>query len=232
MTARIRRLSSLIEQIPQGIATTVLSPLSRDEQHAGAPGAQAGAGPMRRALAIGAVALALFAVQATADASRFAAQWPQTDFTRSLIDLDEVISGGPPKDGIPALTDPAFMVAAKESRLDPREPVLTYAPEGQTARAYPIRYLMWHEIVNDTVAGTPIAVTFCPLCNSGMIFDRRLAGQTLTFGVSGLLRHSDMVMYDRQSQSWWQQAVGKGIVGRHAGARLAPQLRPEPLCQL
>ncbi len=175
---------------------------------------------MIRSLAIGAIALSLSAGHATADASRFAAEWLQTDFTRSLINLDEVISGGPPKDGIPALSGPIFMPAAKETRLDPREPVLTYAPDGQVARAYPIRYLMWHEIVNDTVAGTPIAVTFCPLCNSGMIFDRRVAGQTLTFGVSGLLRNSDMVMYDRQSQSWWQQAVGQGIVGHHAGAEL------------
>ncbi len=74
--------------------------------------------------------------------------------------------------------------------------MLTYAPDGLPARAYPIRYLMWHEIVNDTVAGRPIAVTFCPLCNTGMIFDRRIGGQTLSFGVSGLLRNSDMIMYD------------------------------------
>jgi hypothetical protein len=175
---------------------------------------------MIRLCAIGSIALSLIAGQATADASRFTAEWPQTDFTRSLIDLNEVKSGGPPKDGIPALSDPSFMAATKETLLDPREPVLTYAPEGQVPRAYPIRYLMWHEIVNDSVAGTPIAVTFCPLCNSGMIFDRRVAGQPLTFGVSGLLRNSDMVMYDRQSQSWWQQAVGQGIVGLHAGAEL------------
>lgn len=175
---------------------------------------------MIRSFAIGAIALALIAGQATADTSRFAAEWPQTDFTRTLIDLGEVIPGGPGKDGIPALSDPGFIAAATETRLNPREPVLTYAPEGQVARAYPIRYLMWHEIVNDTVAGTPIAVTFCPLCNSGMIFDRRVASQTLTFGVSGLLRSSDMVMYDRQTESWWQQAVGQGIVGHHAGAEL------------
>ncbi len=175
---------------------------------------------MIRSFAIGAIARVLIAGQATADASRFAAEWPQTDFTRTLIGLDEVISGGPGKDGIPALSAPSFIAAANETRFDPREPVLTYAPEGQVARAYPIRYLMWHEIVNDTVAGRPIAVTFCPLCNSGMIFDRRVASQTLTFGVSGLLRNSDMVMYDRQSQSWWQQAVGQSIVGLHAGEEL------------
>ncbi len=175
---------------------------------------------MIRSFAIGAIALVLIADQATADASRFAAEWPQTDFTRTVISLDEVIPGGPGKDGIPALSDPGFLSAANETRLNLREPVLTYAPEGQVARAYPIRYLMWHEIVNDTVAGRPVAVTFCPLCNSGMIFDRRVASQTLTFGVSGLLRNSDMVMYDRQSQSWWQQAVGQSIVGFYAGEEL------------
>ena len=79
---------------------------------------------------------------------------------------------------------------------------------------------MWHEIANDEVAGTPVAVTFCPLCNSGMVFDRRVAGRTLDFGVSGLLRHSDMVMYDRQTESWWQQAIGEGIVGEMVGAKL------------
>ena len=98
--------------------------------------------------------------------------------------------------------------------------MITVEFAGQTPRAYPIRYLIWHEIVNDTVGGRPIAVTFCPLCNSAMVFDRRVKGQVRTFGVSGKLRHSDMVMYDRETESWWQQAIGQGIVGRHAGDRL------------
>ncbi len=171
-----------------------------------------------------ALSLVVFAAQATADAARFAGDWPDTDFAKATIDLAEVISGGPPKDGIPALSDPTFIPAATEARLEPREPVLTYAPEGLPARAYPIRYLMWHEIVNDTVAGVPIAVTFCPLCNTGMIFDRRLGGQVLSFGVSGLLRDSNMIMYDRETESWWQQALGEGIVGRHAGDRLTQEI--------
>ena len=173
--------------------------------------------------------LAMSALQVAAQDAGFARDWPQTDFGRVTVDLAEVISGGPPKDGIPALSDPTFIPVATETRLQPREPVLTYAPEspqfrGVPARAYPIRYLMWHEIVNDVVAGVPIAVTFCPLCNTGMIFDRRLGGQTLSFGVSGLLRDSNMIMYDRETESWWQQAVGKGIVGRHAGDRLTQQI--------
>jgi hypothetical protein len=100
--------------------------------------------------------------------------------------------------------------------------VLTYAPEGEPARAYPLRYLTWHEIVNDTVAGVPVAVTFCPLCNTALVFDRRVEGDVLTFGVSGNLRHSDMVMFDRETESWWQQATGQGIVGHHAGTPLTP----------
>ena len=178
---------------------------------------------MTRAVLL-ALAFAAFATEASADAARFAREWPQTDFAKTTIDLAEVISGGPPKDGILALSDPAFIAAAAETRLAPREPVLTYAPEGATARAYPIRYLIWHEIVNDTVAGMPIAVTFCPLCNTGMIFDRRTGGKTLSFGVSGLLRNSDMIMYDRETLSWWQQALGEGIVGHHAGDRLIQQV--------
>jgi len=98
--------------------------------------------------------------------------------------------------------------------------VLTYEHPGEAARAYPVRYLMWHEIVNDVVGDLPIAVTYCPLCNSAMVFDARLDESVLTFGVSGKLRHSDMIMYDRETHSWWQQAVGEGVVGRHAGARL------------
>lgn len=150
----------------------------------------------------------------------FARAWPNTDFERTEINLSEVISGGPPKDRIPALTAPDFLAASAETRLADREPVMTVALTGQAARAYPIRYLMWHEIVNDKIGGTPVVVTFCPLCNTGMVFDPRVNGRTLSFGVSGLLRHSDMIMYDRETESWWQQALGEGIVGTHAGQRL------------
>lgn len=142
-------------------------------------------------------------------------EFPKTDFTRSAVDFDEILSGGPPRDGIPALSSPAFIAAAKETRLDPREPVVAVEIAGAEPRAYPLRYLTWHEIVNDEVSGIPIAVTFCPLCNSAITFDRRLGGEVLSFGVSGKLRHSDMVMYDHQSESWWQQAEGRGIVGHH-----------------
>lgn len=165
----------------------------------------------------------LLALPVAAEPDRWRSEWPRTDFSRSEVgDWSEIRSGGPPRDGIPALSDPAFLPAAEERGLSPREPVMTLALDGARPRAYPIRYLTWHEIVNDTVAGLPVAVTFCPLCNSGLVFDRRVDGQTLTFGVTGKLRASDMVMYDRETESWWQQALGRGIVGRHAGTELAP----------
>ncbi|MFM2354611.1 MAG: hypothetical protein RLZZ528_347 [Pseudomonadota bacterium] len=174
---------------------------------------------MRLALAVALVAATLG--PALADPDDWRAEWPDTDFSRTSVDLAEILSGGPPKDGIPALTDPAMIPASEDTLLADREPVMVFEPEGQTPRAWPVRYLMWHEIVNDTVGGTPVAVTFCPLCNTGIIFDRRLGGRVLTFGVTGKLRHSDMMMYDRQTESWWQQATGTGIVGELVGSELA-----------
>ena len=147
-------------------------------------------------------------------------EFPIGDFSRALVDLSEIRSGGPPRDAIPALSDPAMYPVGEDTILQGREPVMVYAPEGEAARAYPLRYLTWHEIVNDVVGDVPVAVTFCPLCNTGMIFDRRLGEQVLTFGVSGRLRHSDMIMYDRETESWWQQAVGQAIVGTLAGETL------------
>jgi len=147
-------------------------------------------------------------------------EWPNTDFSKTSVpNWVEILSGGPPKDGIPALSDPAFLRAAGKTGLDPTEPVITLEMGGP-ARAYPIRYLTWHEIVNDVVGGVPVAVTFCPLCNSALSFDRRLQGRVLTFGVSGKLRNSDMIMYDRETQSWWQQALGEAIVGDLTGSEL------------
>lgn len=165
--------------------------------------------------------LLLFGTAAAADPSRWTAEWPDTDFgTRSVEDWSEIISGGPPKDGIPALSDPQFIEVGQESRIGPTEPVITVEVDGARPRAYPIRYLTWHEIVNDTIGGVPVAVTFCPLCNSALTFDRRVGGRVLSFGVSGKLRHSDMIMYDRETQSWWQQAIGEGIVGEMTGVQL------------
>lgn len=166
------------------------------------------------------MAFALSVGTSNADPDQWRAEWPDTDFSRTTIDFAEVISGGPPKDGIPALDGASFIPVAAETRLDDREPVMTYEHPGEAPRAWPIRYLMWHEIVNDEVGGVPIVVTFCPLCNTGIIFDARIDGVPHSFGVSGKLRFSDMIMYDRQTQSWWQQALGEGIVGQHMGMTL------------
>ena len=161
------------------------------------------------------------AMPAGASPELWAREFPKTDFSISAVDFGEILSGGPPRDGIPALSDPRFLPVGGEHRLDPREPVIALELDGAAPRAYPVRYLTWHEIVNDTVAGVPVAVTFCPLCNSALTFDRRVRGRVLSFGVTGKLRQSDMVMYDRETESWWQQAQGRGIVGQLTGVELA-----------
>ena len=162
------------------------------------------------------------AQMATADPERWKTEWPNTDFTKTSVGWSEIMSGGPRRDGIPALNEVAFHNVGEELKVEDREPVITVELEGSTPRAYPIRYLTWHEIANDVIDGTPVAVTFCPLCNSGIVFDRRVNGQIRTFGVSGKLRNSDMVMFDRETESWWQQAIGTGIVGEHLGDELTP----------
>jgi hypothetical protein len=143
-----------------------------------------------------------------------------TDFSKTLVPLDEIISGGPPPDGIPAIDRPVFVApSAVEAWLSPQEPVLALEVD-RDARAYPLQILMWHEIVNDTVGGKPVVVTYCPLCNSGLVFERVVDGATLDFGTSGKLYKSDLVMYDRQSHSLWAQMEGRAIVGQRAGTRL------------
>ena len=176
---------------------------------------------MRKAVAA-AIALWLWALTAAADPAVWRSEWPDTDFSQTSVgSWREILSGGPPRDGIPALDDPRFIRVPDAQGLFDREPVLTVEIDGAAPRAYPIRYLMWHEIVNDRIGAVPVAVTFCPLCNSGITFDRRVRGEVLSFGVTGKLRHSDMIMYDRQTESWWQQAEGRGIVGVMTGVELA-----------
>ncbi|WP_300550460.1 DUF3179 domain-containing protein [Roseovarius sp.] len=166
-------------------------------------------------------ALIVMAGLAQADPSFWRHEWPNTNFNRtSVTNWAEIMSGGPPKDGIPALSNPDFHKVGSERRISGTEPVITVEIDGASPRAYPLRYLTWHEIVNDRVGGIPIAVTFCPLCNSGITFDRRISRGTLSFGVSGKLRNSDMVMFDRETESWWQQAIGEAIVGDLTGTKL------------
>ncbi len=144
----------------------------------------------------------------------------KTDFSRRSVPANEIVSGGPSKDGIPAIDHPKFVSVKAAGRwlADP-EPVVV-VETGRTARAYPLQILIWHEIVNDQIGDKPVTVTFCPLCNTAIAFDRRVGDRILDFGVSGRLRNSDMVMYDRQTETWWQQATGEGIVGELTGTRL------------
>ncbi|MGI8631576.1 MAG: DUF3179 domain-containing protein [Solirubrobacterales bacterium] len=144
----------------------------------------------------------------------------KTDFSEHSVPLTEFRSGGPPRDGIPPLDNPSFVSQERAAQdLDPSEPVAV-VEIGDEARAYPIRILTWHEIVNDELGGTPISVTFCPLCNSTVAFDRRVGGRTMTFGTTGNLRRSDLVMWDRQTESWWQQITAEAVVGELTGTKL------------
>jgi hypothetical protein len=144
----------------------------------------------------------------------------KTNTSKSTIDLKELQRGGPGKDGIPSIDKPIFIEQKSAQKwLKPNEPVISLVINNQS-KAYPLQILMWHEIVNDTLAGVPVAVTFCPLCYSANVFDRKINGKSYSFGVSGMLRHSDMVMYDHQTESLWQQISGEAIVGDMVGSQL------------
>ncbi|MEX1031799.1 MAG: DUF3179 domain-containing protein [Cellvibrionaceae bacterium] len=157
---------------------------------------------------------------ATEPPQTLADQWPRTDFSRITVDPAEITAGGPGKDGIPAIDNPRFVSLDEMSQLGKEEPVIGMVVDGE-AKAYPLRILTWHEIVNDEIGGIPVAVTYCPLCNTSIVFDRRLEGRVLDFGATGLLRHSDLIMYDRQTESWWQQYSGDAIVGALTGKQLS-----------
>ena len=170
-------------------------------------------------------ALTLLLVAGCANAQDQNTQLPpgwKTDTSKRSIELDELMNGGPPKDGIPSIDDPKFVTPSEAAGwLKPQEPVVA-VDLGNDPRAYPLQILTWHEIVNDDIQGTPVAVTFCPLCYAAVAYDRRIDGETYSFGVSGMLRHSDMVMYDRETETLWQQLNGEGIVGAFTGTKLTP----------
>ncbi len=159
--------------------------------------------------------------------------WPVTDFCKTSVDLNEIRSGGPPPNGIPpigfpaqdhlgggALPDPVFeSIEDASGWLQDQSPVISVEINGD-ARAYPLAILIWHEIANDVIGDVPVAVTFCPLCNASIVFDRRVGDDTLFFGTTGNLRNSDLVMWDDKTQSWWQQFTGEAIVGEYTGTTL------------
>lgn len=143
-----------------------------------------------------------------------------TDFSKHSVPYAEILSGGPPKDGIPAIASPAFVTVEEASEwLKDREPVV-FVQVGGDKRAYPIQILIWHEIVNDTVGDVPLVVTFCPLCNTAIAFERTFKDRVLDFGTTGRLRYSNLIMYDRQTETWWQQATGEAIAGQWTGGQL------------
>ncbi len=144
----------------------------------------------------------------------------KTDFSKHSVPYKEIFSGGPPKDGIPAIDAPQFMrVTEADKWLKPVEPVILVQVD-EDARAYPLQILIWHEIVNDTVGGMPLVVSFCPLCNTAIAFERTVGGQVLDFGTTGRLHYSNLIMYDRQTETWWQQATGEAIAGELTGTQL------------
>ena len=136
-----------------------------------------------------------------------------------LIDLNEIRSGGPPPDGIPSIDEPKFHTPSEVDFLEDNEPVLALDIDGDV-RAYPVQILTWHEIVNDTVGGMPVAVTYFPLCSSAVAYDRRVDDQVVEFGTSGMLWNSALVMYDRQTETLWSHFTGEGIVGELTGSQL------------
>ena len=152
-----------------------------------------------------------------------AAIW-ETDFSNSIIDLEELLVGIPlsdPRDAIPPIDNPQFEAVSESDWIQGQEPGVLIEIE-EDARFYPLSVMTRHEIVNDEVGGIPVAVTYCPLCNTALVFDRRFEGETLRLGVSGLLRNSDLVMWDDVTQTLWQQVTGEAIVGKHAGKSLTP----------
>lgn len=142
------------------------------------------------------------------------------EFPEPLVDVSQIISGGPPPDGIPPIDDPKFLEVAENLDLyKDNAPVVALEIDGD-ARAYPVAVMIYHEIVNDTVGGVPVAVTYCPLCNSAVTYVRQINGNETTFGTSGRLFASALVMYDRATESLWTHYDGRAVVGMLTGTQL------------
>lgn len=164
----------------------------------------------RISLAIGLIATAYVS---------FASPHNGFDLSNTLIDADKILSGGPAKDGIPAIDKPIFMPVAVASHLKPDDRILGIKING-VSKAYPIAILNWHELVNDEVAGQRFIISYCPLCGTGVAFSSRVKDSDLNFGVSGLLYNSDVLLYDRQTESLWSQILGKAVSGDFIGQKL------------
>lgn len=141
------------------------------------------------------------------------------DLREALIPMNEIISGGPPRDGIPAIDHPKFTVAAEADYLKAFDRVLGIVRNG-IAKAYPIRILNWHEIVNDKFGDEPVVITYCPLCGSGVAYLAIVGGEPRTFGVSGLLYNNDVLLYDRETESLWSQILSRAVSGHSKRSEL------------
>jgi hypothetical protein len=141
------------------------------------------------------------------------------DLSSASIPVDEILPGGPPRDGIPAIDAPVFLDAKAAADFDPEARVLGVARNG-VAKAYPVGILNWHEIVNDRFGDEQIVVTFCPLCGTGMAFEADVGGAVRSFGVSGLLHNSDVLLYDRETDSLWSQIARAAVSGPMVGTPL------------
>ena len=142
------------------------------------------------------------------------------DGTKYLVHPSKIRSGGPPKDGIPSIDSPRFVsVREADGWIEDNELVLAINYKG-VKRVYPLQILVWHEIVNETIAGDPILITYCPLCGSGIAFERMINGTAVEFGTSGKLYNSNLVMYDRKTDTYWTQIDGRAITGELTGMKL------------
>ncbi len=166
-----------------------------------------------------AVLASLVAGSLAACESRAGRTDPEFDFSKHSVPVEEILSGGPPKDGIPAIMEPVFVEASEADFLRDEDLVVGITLAG-SAKAYPLRILNWHEVVNDTVAEQPVAVTYCPLTGSSLVFDRRAGGSLRSFGVSGRLYNSNVLMYDHQSGSLWSQLGESAVTGEQTGTAL------------
>jgi hypothetical protein len=194
--------------------------LGDGSSEADAAAAAAGAEPIQSESSTGANKVTILTEDdRSAQLRTLTSSW-NTNWNKHTVAYDEILSGGPPRDGIRSIDNPKFTDPAEAADwLADNEPVIALELNGD-ARAYPLSIITWHEIVNDTVGNVPAVVTFCPLCNSALAFDRRVNGEVFEFGVSGLLRNSDLIMYDRTTETLWQQFTGDAIVGELSGQRL------------
>ena len=143
----------------------------------------------------------------------------ETNGIKHNIPLDKIKGGGPPKDGIPSIDNPVFANVPDSQFMSDSDTVIGLEINGET-KAYPIFILVWHEIINDKVGGIPVAVTYCPLCYTNQVFERLIDGQEVEFGTSGKLYNSNLLMYDRLTESYWSQALGIAVKGELTGYEL------------